>query len=108
MTCRLDNLQLIEYFQHLQRTIPEPLPIKKALLFTGCILNENILFSPDEVLIDPQDHSYVWLNKDFVYNGDNIKSEDISPTIPIPLSINPLAELVTILEVICKHNFLMY
>lgn len=111
MTCGLDNVQLIEYFQHLQRTT-QPLPIKKAVLCTGmqpngsCILNEKIFISPDGALIDPEESSYVWLNKDFVYDSDKIKSTDISPTIPVPLSIDPLAELITTLEVLCKHNFL--
>ena len=112
MTCGLDHVQLVDYFQHLQRTTHEPLPIKKAVLCTGmqpngcCIVNDKIFISPDGALINAEDSPYVWLNKDFVYDGDKIKSADISPTIPIPLSINPLSELINTLEIICKHNFL--
>lgn len=112
MTCGLDNVQLVEYFQHLQRTNSEPLPIKKAVLCTGmqpngsCIVNEKLFISAEGILIDPKESPYVWLNKDFVYDGDKIKCADISPMIPVPLSINPLAELITTLEIICKHNFL--
>ena len=112
MTCGLDHIQLINYFQHLQRSTHKQLPIKKGVLCTGmqpngsCIVNDTIFISPDGVLINPEESPYVWLNKDFVYDGDKIKSADISPTIPVPLSGNPLAELITTLEVICKHNFL--
>ena len=112
MTCGLDHVQLIDYFQHLQRSTHEPLPINKAVLCTGmqpdgsCIVNDTIFISPDGVLINSEDSPYVWLNKYFVYDGDKIKSADTSPKIPLPLSSNPLTELITTLEVICKHNFL--
>lgn len=107
MTCGLDTTQLIDYFQHLQRSNTEPLPVKRAILFTGmqpdgsCVLNEHTFISPEGQLMDASESPYVWLDKDFIYDSDKIKSVDISlPQIVLPLSTNPLLELVETLEII--------
>ena len=85
MTCGLDNTQLIEYFQHLQRSMTEPLPIKRAILFTGMqpdgsyVLNEHTFISSKGELMNAGESPYIWLDKDYIYDSDKIKSVDISP-----------------------------
>ena len=111
MTCGLDTSQLIEFFQHLQRSIPEPLPVKRAILYTGiqpdgsCVLNEHTFISPNGELMNPNESPYIWLDKDFIFDSDKIKSVDISPPkIVLPLSITPLSKLIETLKIISKHN----
>ena len=105
MTYGLDTSQLIEFFQHLQRSIPEPLPIKRAILYTGiqpdgsCALNEHTFISPNGELMNPNESPYIWLDKDFIFDSDKIKSVDISPPkIILPLSITPLSKLIETLK----------
>ena len=111
MTSGLDNTQLIEFFQHLQRTIAEPLPIKKVVIHTGmqpdgsCIINKNTFVSSDGTLMDCDNSQYTWLDKDLISDGDKIRSVDISPNIVHPLSNEPIRDLINVLEIISKHNF---
>ena len=112
MICGFDNNQLVEYFQHLQRSHPEQLPVKQGVLSTGmqpdgsCILNGDTFISPEGLLMKPKDSEYVWVDKECICDNEKIRTIDISPTIVTPLSVTPLAELISTLEIILKHNFL--
>ena len=76
MTYGLDTTQLIEYFQHLQQSNTEPLPVKRAIVFTAmqpdgsCVLNEHTFISSEGELMDPSESPYIWLDKDFIYDSD--------------------------------------
>jgi len=113
MTSSLDSNQLIEYFQYLQRSASSTFTVKQAVMFTGmqqdgvCVLNEHLFINSDGNLIqDESENSLVWLDKDFVFDSDKIKSVDICPTIKLPLTAAPLADLVGLLETLTKHNFI--
>ena len=70
-----------------------------------CIVNDTIFISPDGDLINSEDSPYILLDKDFTVTVIKL-SLQMSPIIPVPLSINPLAELIITLEDICKYIFL--
>ena len=111
MTSGLDTTQLIEFFQHLQRAVAEPLAIKKAVTHTGmqpdgsCIINKNTFVSSGGALMDCDNSQYTWLDKDLISDADKIRSIDISPNVVHPLSNEPISNLVNLLEIISKHNF---
>ena len=111
MTSGLDTTQLIDFFQHLQRAVSEPLAIKKAVMHTGmqpdgsCIMNKNTFVSSAGILLDFDDSQYTWLDKDLINDGDKIRSIDIAPHIVHPLSNDRISDLVNLLEIISKHNF---
>jgi len=69
-------------------------------------VNAKVFISPDGQLMDPDESPYIWLDKDFMYDSDKIKSVDITPEIKLPLSTTPLCKLVESLRIICKHNFI--
>ena len=110
MNSVLDGVQLIEYFNHLLWS--SDLTKKKAILCTGlqpdrsCVVNAKVFILPDGQLMDPDESPYIWLDKDFMYDSDKIKSVDITPEIKLPLSTTPLCKLVESLRIICKHNFI--
>lgn len=112
MTSALENVQLVEYIQHLQRAHAGPMPVKKAVLFTGrqpdgtWVFNANCFISADGEAFMPANSSLVWLDKDLVFENDKIRSGDISPAISLPLSVGGLLELVSTMESITKHNFI--
>ena len=112
MTSGLDTTQLIDFFQHLQRAVSEPLAIKKAVMYTGmqpdgsCIMNKNTFVSSAGILLDFDDSQYTWLDKDLINDGDKIRSIDIAPLIVHPLSNDRISDLVSLLEIILKHNFI--
>ena len=60
------------------------------------ILNELMFISSKGKLMDACESPYnIWLNKDFIYDSDKIKSADITPPkIVLALSTTPLLELV--------------
>jgi len=111
MTSGLDASQLIEYFQYLQRSVEEQLPTKKAVVCSGmqpdgsCVVNMNTFLSSDGVLINSNESQYVWLDRQLLFDNEKTKSIDISPIILLPLSTDPLEDLVATLEIISKHNF---
>ena len=45
----------------------------------SCVLNEYTFISSEGELMDPSKSPYIWLDKDFIYDSDKIKSADISP-----------------------------
>ena len=111
MTSGLDASQLIEFFQYLQRSIEEQLPSKKAVVCSGmqpdgtCVINRETFLSSDGAIINSDESQYIWLNKELLSDNEKIKSIDISPNILLPLSTEPLEDLVATLEIISKHNF---
>ena len=112
MTSGLEGGQLVDYFQYLQRSLETPLPVKKAILYTGiqpdgsCVINDKTFISPDGILLNAEESDYVWLGKEIFFDSDKIKTIDIAPQIPLPLSTTPLCHLVQSLQIICKHNFI--
>lgn len=111
MTSSLENNQLVDYFQYLQRS-QESLPIKKGVLLTGqqangiWVLNEKTFLSPQGEMLRQQETDLVWLNKDVVFETDKIRSIDITPSIKVPLTCDVLFDLVNTMEVISQHNFI--
>ena len=111
MTSGLDASQLIDFFQYLQRSIEGRLPIKKAIVCSGmqpdgsCVINKNVFLSSAGALINSNKSQYLWLDKELLSEKDKIRSVDISPNILLPLSTEPLEDLVATLEIISKHNF---
>lgn len=112
MTSSLEQNQLVEFYQFLQRSHSGPIPIKKGVTLTGkqpCgtwVLNHETFISSSGLLIEPQDTDLVFINKDVIYESDRILNVDITPLIKLPLSSDPLASLVTTMEVMFKHNFI--
>ena len=112
MTSSLDNTQITEYIQYVQRAHNGPLPIKKAVLLTGrqsdgsWVLNAETFISSNGHFMSPSDSPFVWLDKDLVYEHNKIVTADICPTIVLPLSSQPLCDLFLLMESITKHNFI--
>ena len=112
MTCTLENIALIEYFQYLQRSHEGPIPIKKGILVPGfqddgtCILNDSTFIDPSGVLLDPECTDFVWLSRDLVHETSKIRSKDITPQIVHPLTAEPLHHLYALCEKMAKHNLI--
>lgn len=112
MSSALDNVALIEYFQYLQRSHTEPLPVKIAVMNTGrqddgtWVFNANTFVSSKGDILSLNESDLVWLSRDLICDGDKIKSEDISPHISTPLTVDRLKDLVLTIENISKHNFI--
>ena len=112
MTSSLENNQLIDYFQYLQRSSETSLPIKRGVLLTGMqpngiwVLNEQTFISSEGKLLNQNETALVWLNKDLIFETDKIRSIDITPTIQLPLTERVLVNLVNTVEIISQHNFI--
>ncbi len=69
-----------------------PMPIKKAVMTTGrqpggtWVFNANTFISPNGDILSPSGSDLVWLNRDLIYEGEKIRSEDVSPLISLPLT----------------------
>ena len=104
MTSALDNTQIVEFVQYLQRSHEEPLPVKKAILVTGrqpdgtWVLNATTFISPAGIFLANQE--MVFLDKNIISESDKIVSADTCPHITLPLSLEPLGALINE-----KHNF---
>ena len=113
MTSSLESNQLIEFFQHVQRSHEGEIPKKKAVLIPGrqapsgvWVLNRNTYVESNGNLIDPSSTDFVWIDKDVLYEFEKIRSADITPEIIHPLSEEHLGQLVTYCEILSKHNFI--
>ena len=113
MTSALENNHLAEYFQYVLREHSGPLPIKKAVLNTGCqangtwVVNSTLFISDhgDELSSEATEESdLIWVNKDVFFENDKITSADISLTIKLPLTTDSLSDLIAACVNVGKHN----
>ena len=110
ITSALDNTQIVEFVQYLQRSHEEQLPVKKAVLVTGrqpdgtWVLNANtLIYAAGDFL---GDHDMVFLDKNILSESDKIVATDICPQITLPLSLKLLCDLLELMEIIEKHNYI--
>lgn len=83
MTCSLDQNTLPSFIQYLKRKCGR-LPTKKAVLRPGkqkngmYFINEKTTIDQHgDIVVDQGD--YIWLKKDWIYEGDKILVSDIMP-----------------------------
>lgn len=108
LTCSFNDYQLAEFIQILQRR-SGALPIKKAVEHVGIQDDGTWIFGPDRFfdgsgrLQDPSESQYAWIGN--MYEGPGIAHASAACSIPLPLSVNPLVDLYTWLEINMQHNF---
>ena len=108
LTCSFSDKELSEYFQFKKRKAGL-LPLKYAVSHVGLqedgtwVLGSNTYFSSDGEAIPAEGSQHVWLGS--MFHGTGVASETRQCTIQLPLSTDPLANLLHALRTAMGHNF---
>lgn len=98
LTCSSNDYQLSEFIQMKQRCQGK-LPMKRAVIEVGpqadgsWCLGPSFHFSNDSQLLDTDQSKYVWIGH--LYDGPGIASCKTACSINLPLSTDPLWNMVT-------------
>lgn len=109
LTCSMQDHQLSEYLQIKKRNAGK-LPEKVAVRNVGqqedrktWVFSPDCHISSDGTLIDNSTSPYVWISH--LYAGPGVAPRDSACNIELPLSKDPLIELMTKLKDVMRHNF---
>lgn len=108
LTCSFLDKELAEYFQYKKRKAGL-LPLKYAVSHIGLqedgtwVLGSNAYFSSNGEAIPAEGSQHVWLGN--IFHGTGVASETHQCTIQLPLSTDPLANLLHALRTAMGHNF---
>ncbi len=108
LTCSFNDFQLAEYIQQKRRKVGK-LAMTKAVKQVGLqddgtwVLGPNLYFTPDGQLLDPCHSRYTWISH--LYEGPGIALQSDACKVELPLSTDPLCNLVQHLRSTMAHNF---
>ena len=109
LTCSFNDYQLSEFIQMKQRCQGK-LPMKKAVVEVGpqadgsWSLGPSLHFDNNGQLLDTDQSKYIWIGH--LYDGPGIASCNTACPIHVPLSTDPLRNMVTWAKAHLKHNFI--
>ena len=107
--CSLSDKEINEYIQEKKRSTGL-LPVKYAVSHVGIqddgtwILGANVCISPKGEVVSAEDCCHTWIGD--LYSGVGVAAASNQRNIELPLTTDPLRELLSVLEVTAKHNFL--
>lgn len=108
LQCSFTDKELGEFIQYKKRNTQ--LPKKFAVTMVGqqpdgsWVMASNIYLSPTGEMINPASSEYVWIGH--VYNGPGVASDAQQCQIELPLTTDPLCNLMENLRVSMRHNFM--
>ena len=108
LTCLFTDKELGDYFQFKKRQAGI-LPLKYAVVHVDnqsdgtWVLGNNAHFSSDGTVLPVKDSKYVWLGH--IFRGVSVATDNHQCSIEMPLTTDPLAQLLTSLQNCVVHNF---
>lgn len=108
LNCTLSDKELGEYLQQKKRVME--LPKKYAVQRVGLqedgtwVFSSSVHLSSCGQIIEASHSSYIWIGR--VYSGAGVASRVDECTITLPLTSNPLQELLQRMKSLLKHNFM--
>ena len=109
LTCSFSDKELGEYFQHKKRKAGL-LPLKYAVSHVGrqkdgtWVLGENMSISAQGEKVSMEASQFVWIGD--IYQGVGVVAGTCQCAIHVPLTTDPLIELLTLLRESAQHNFI--
>ena len=112
MSLAFNDMQFSAFIQFLKADHGHNLPIYKAACTIGqqpClkewVLGKDVIIDCDGNTISQGNSKYVWLDATLL--GDcAIPSQEVVPSIHLPLSSSILAKLMSLMEITLKHNYI--
>ena len=109
LTCSFNDYQLAEFIQILRRR-SGALPVKKAVEHVGIqedgtwVFGPKTFFDRNGSLQDASESKFAWIGN--MYEGPGIVNASAACSIPLPLSVDPLLNLLMWLEANMQHNYI--
>ena len=108
LTCSFQDQQLSEFVQ-IKRRMANQIPTKKAVKVVGpqntdlWVLGPDIYINNKGKQISSEESDYIWFSH--LYNGPGVAPNTSACLISLPLSSEPLVDLLDKLQSIMKRNF---
>ena len=112
MSLAFNDMQFSAFIQFLKADHGQHLPIYKAACTIGqqpClkewVLGKDVIIDSDGKAIPQGQSQYIWLDATLL--GDSaIPSQEVMPSIQLPLSSSILEKLISLMEITLKHNYI--